>query len=41
MERKLVHIEKIEYQSATFTGKLIPRFNNWFGIKIFNLINKL
>ena len=33
--------EKIDYQSVTFTGKLLPRFNNRFGIKIFNLINKL
>ena len=33
--------EKIDYQSVTFTGKLVPRFNNWFGIKMFNLINKL
>ena len=30
--------EKIDYQSVTFTGKMIPRFNNWLGIKIFNLI---
>jgi hypothetical protein len=33
--------EKIDYQSVTFTNKMIPRFNNWFGIKIFNLLNKL
>jgi hypothetical protein len=33
--------EKIDYQSVTFTGKMIPRFNNLVGIRIFNLINKL
>lgn len=27
-------------QSATFTGKMIPRFNNWFGRKMFNLVQK-
>ena len=33
--------EKIDYQSGTWTGKIVPRFNNWFGIKMFNLIKKL
>jgi len=41
-KNKEVYItEKIDYQSATFTGKIVPRFNNWFVIKMFNLINKL
>jgi tRNA-binding EMAP/Myf-like protein len=33
--------EKIDYQSASFTSKNIPRFNNWFGRKMFNIFNKL
>ena len=27
-------------QSATFTSKIVPRFNNWFGRKMFNLVQK-
>ena len=40
-DKEVYVTEKIDYQSATFTGKMVPRFNNWFGIKMFNLINKL
>ena len=40
-DKEVYVTEKIDYQSVTFTGKMIPRFNNWFGIKMFNLINKL
>ena len=40
-DKEVYVTEKIDYQSVTFTGKLVPRFNNWFGIKMFNLINKL
>ena len=40
-DKEVYITEKIDYQSVTFTGKLVPRFNNWFGIKMFNLINKL
>lgn len=40
-DKEVYVTEKIDYQSVTFTGKMIPRFNNWFGIRIFNLINKL
>ena len=40
-DKEVYVTEKIDYQSVTFTGKLLPRFNNWFGIKMFNLINKL
>lgn len=40
-DKEVYVTEKIDYQSVTFTGKIIPRFNNWVGIRIFNLINKL
>lgn len=40
-DKEVYVTEKIDYQSVTFTGKLVPRFNNWFGIKMFNLVNKL
>lgn len=40
-DKEVYVTEKIDYQSVTFTDKVIPRFNNWFGIKTFNLINKL
>lgn len=40
-DKEVYVTEKIDYQSVTFTGKMVPRFNNWIGIKIFNLINKL
>lgn len=40
-DKEVYVTEKIDYQSVTFTGKLVPRFNNWFGIKMFNLINTL
>lgn len=38
---KVYVTEKIDYQSVTFTGKMIPRFNNLVGVRMFNLINKL
>ena len=39
---KLVYIsEKVDYQSVTFTSKLVPRFNNRFGKLMIKLINKL
>jgi hypothetical protein len=40
-DKEVYVTEKIDYQSGTWTGKIVPRFNNWFGVKIFNLINKL
>lgn len=40
-DKEVYVTEKIDYQSATFTGRIVPRFNNWFGIKMFNLINKI
>ena len=40
-DKEVYVTEKIDYQSVTFTGKMIPRFNNWFGRRMFNLINKL
>lgn len=40
-DKEVYVTEKIDFQSVTFTGKMVPRFNNWFGIKMFNLINKL
>jgi len=40
-DKEVYVTEKIDYQSVTFTIKLVPRFNNWFGIKMFNLINRL
>lgn len=40
-DKEVYVTEKIDYQSVTFTGKIVPRFNNCFGIKMFNLINKL
>lgn len=40
-DKEVYVTEKIDYQSVTFTGKLVPRFNNWFGLRMFNLISKL
>ena len=40
-DKEVYVTEKIDYQSVTFTGEIAPRFNNWFGIRMFNLINKL
>ena len=40
-DKEVYVTEKIDYQSVTFTGKIVPRFNNWLGVKMFNLINKL
>lgn len=40
-DKEVYVTEKLDYQSFTATGKIVPRFNNWFGIKMFNLINKL
>jgi len=40
-DKEVYITEKLDYQSFTATGKLVPRFNNWFGVKMFNLINKL
>jgi hypothetical protein len=40
-DKQIYVTEKIDYQSGTWTGKMVPRFNNCFGIKMFGLINKL
>ena len=40
-DKEVYVTEKIDYQSVTFTGKMIPRFNNLVGVRMFNLINKL
>jgi len=39
-DKEVYVTEKIDYQSVTFTGKMLPRFNNWFGTRIFNIVNK-
>jgi hypothetical protein len=38
-DKEVYITEKVDYQSVTFTGKLVPRFNNWFGRKMFNIVN--
>lgn len=40
-DKEVYVTEKIDYQSVTFTGKMVPRFNNWFGIKMFNIVNTM
>ena len=40
-DKEVYVTEKIDYQSVTFTGKLVPRFNNWLGVFIFNKIKDL
>lgn len=40
-DKEVYVTEKIDYQSVTFTGKMLPRFNNWFGMRVFNLVSKL
>jgi len=30
-DKRVYVTEKIDYQSATFTGKMLPRFNGWLG----------
>lgn len=40
-DKEVYVTEKIDYQSVTFTGKLVPRFNNVIGRFIFNKVIKL
>ena len=40
-DKEVYVTEKIDFQSVTFTGKMLPRYNNWFGIRMFNLITNL
>lgn len=40
-DKEVYITEKIDYQNGNWSMKKVPRFNNWFGIKMFNLINKL
>jgi hypothetical protein len=40
-DKEIYISEKIDYQSSSFTSKNIPRFNNWVGRKMFNLVNNL
>ena len=40
-DKEVYVTEKIDFQSVTFTCKMVPKFNNWFGVQMFNLINKL
>jgi hypothetical protein len=40
-DKEVYITEKIDFQSGSWTGKMVPRFNNLFGEKMFNLINKL